>query len=261
MARQTSAITFTRKFGNAVGSKGLNGGYNMRIYVPGEDIDDPKTPLQTEQRAKFAIAAKVAGMLGVLGEQVLFANGHKTTRRGKLVQQIYSAIQYSNNTASLSANMPLILNPKVTASITERDLSKTAPTAIASGSLAYTFTVEVDENSTLVRTIVCMMIYDRTDHRWTSQCIISTAKNPVVRQYVSQAVAGHTLDIYCYSLVGATFTKPGSNSATMSPMDSDEGTGFAINVLASGVTTTELGYAQVDGFCDVWEVPEILGNG
>lgn len=259
MARQTSSITFTRKFGNAVGMKGMNGNYNMRIYVPGDEINDGKTPMQTAQRARFTIATKVAGMLGVLGEQVLFANGHKTTRRGKLVQQIMASVVFNDNTASLSGDLPLVISPKNSVNVENRTLIKTAPTANASGSVAYSCKVTMS-NGTYVRTITAMLLYDRTTGQWDSQVEITTETNVSTRKYISSMYAGHTVDVYCYMLSGATTTLLGQETAEMSNMNSNNGEGFGIRVTESGLTTDELTYAQVDSYHEVWAVPAILGE-
>lgn len=259
MARQTSAITFTRKFGNAVGMKGMDGNYNMRIYVPGDEINDGKTPMQTAQRARFTIATKVAGMLGVLGEQVLFANGLKTTRRGKLVQQIMASVTFADHTATLSGNLPLIISPKNSVDIANRTLTKTAPTANASGSVAYSAKVTIGRGI-YVRTITAMLIYDRTTAQWDSQVEITTDVNVTTRKYISSMYAGHTVDIYCYMLSGATIASLGQQTADMSSMDSNSGAGFAIRVTESGMTTDELAYAQVDSYHEEWAVPAILGD-
>lgn len=259
MARQTSAITFTRKFGNAVGSKGLNGTYNMRVYIPGDEINDAKTPMQTAQRARFTIATKVAGMLGVLGEQVLFANGLKTSRRGKLVQQIMASVTFDNNTATLSGNLPLIISPKNSVDIANRNLTKTAPTANASGSVAYTAKVTMGQG-TYVRTITAMLIYDRTTKQWDSQVEITNDVNISTRKYISSMYSGHTVDVYCYMLSGATINTLGRETADMSSMDSARGEGFSITVTESGMTTSELAYAQVDSYHEEWAVPAIIGD-
>lgn len=259
MARQTSTITVTRRLGNIVGMKGLDGAYNARVYVPAEEINDSKTPLQVMQRAKFALGTKVAGMLGVLGEQVLYANGLSPNRRGKLVQQILAAITYSENKAMLTGDLPLVISPKTTVELQDRSLRLTAPTAEASGSFAYTFKPVVG-NGAYVRSIVAMLCYDRSAGTWNSQVIISSETSFTARMYISSAYAGHKADVYCYSLVGANVTRLGQATADMGSMNSDEGAGYAIPVTESGMTTADLGYAQVDSYHMTFDVPAIIGG-
>lgn len=113
MAKQISAFRFTGTLGNIVGSKGLDG--KVIVREKAASVANPQTEAQMDQRAKMKLAAKVAGMLGEVGQLALKANGFKATRRGTLIKDLLEKITVSNNIAELPRQLALVKNPMAVA--------------------------------------------------------------------------------------------------------------------------------------------------
>lgn len=254
MARQTSTITVTGKLGNLVGRKGLYGAFTAGIYQP--DVSNPKTALQTYQRSKMALAAKVAGMLGVMGQQINVANGLPATRRGSLVRSIMAHIEDHEGGPRLGSALPLVLNPKAQVSFGTRAVAVTAPTAAASGSLAYSYEATVEQGEG-IRYLVACLYYDPTLDEWRNNVAVQSRPAPV-RTYVPFTWKGHTVNAYCYVL--AITTNP-MELGTTGSMGSLEGTdqNFTIAVGSDTLYGNNIAYTQVDAYINPVEIRTIGG--
>ena len=248
-------LTLVGKIGNVVGTKGNNGQFFARPYVPGDDIKITYTTEQVIQRAKFALAAKVAAMLGTLGQQALVANGMKASARGSLVGQIMAATKVEGGVVSLSENLPLIVTPKASVSITERQFTVTQPTAAASGSVLYKATVAAEEGN-LVRNIVAILAYNKDLDQWLSKVEIVNSGSITTRMYIANTYQGD-VDFYCYTLSAVRMQQLGEEHATMGRLNGDEG--YSITVTSDGLTYDKLCFAQVDSFHSEQTI-RVLGN-
>lgn len=109
MARQISAIKFVGTLGNLVGSSGIDG--KTIIREKAASVANPQTKDQMNQRAKMKLAAKVAGMLGEVGQLSLKANGFKTTRRGTLIKDLLEKISVTDQVAEMPRQLSLVKSP------------------------------------------------------------------------------------------------------------------------------------------------------
>jgi len=257
MARQTSSVTIVGKFGNMVGYKGLDGKYNAGIYVPGEERQDSKTPEQVYQRARLALAAKVAGMLGVLGEQVNVANGLRANRRGALVRQIMGFVNDGVDGPELAATLSLVKMPKGSMSV-EPTLRLSAPTAIRSGSFAYAVSCTAD-NGTLQRVIVALLVYNKTKAEWRSYVrVFGAGESMQVLVYIPAEWAGDNCFAYGYTL--GVLSDP-SVTGVVSSIGSLEGTTTHISVAvdSDNVAYGALCFTQVDAHIEEQTIPAVQG--
>ena len=244
MGKLNSIITFTGKVGNVIGYKGLDGKTLIGPYD--KNYQDSKTPDQVYQRAKLALAAKVAGMLGVLGQQVLVANGMRPNRRGTLVRSIMSYINDEVTGPELGSSLPLVRNPKGSVSFTERQIVKVLPTAAASGSFAYKVVANPDQGNAL-RYVSALLVYNTNLDEWRSAVAVGetpqTARVYMPIDYLDTVCVcyGYTLGILSDpSVVGAT--------ASMGNLVGDT-SDFSISVDNSGVAYgRSLVYTQVDAY-------------
>lgn len=246
MGKLNSIITFTGKVGNVIGYKGLDGKTLIGPYD--KNYQDSKTPDQVYQRAKMALAAKVAGMLGVLGQQVLVANGMRPNRRGTLVRSIMSYINDEVTGPELGSSLPLVRNPKGSVSFTERNIIKVLPTAGASGSFAYKVTATPDQGNAL-RYVTALLVYNTNLDEWRSAVAVGetpqTARVYMPIDYLDTVCVcyGYTLAILSDpSVVGAT--------ASMGNLVGDA-SDFSISVDNTGVAYgRSLVYTQVDAYTE-----------
>lgn len=244
-----SSLTGTGRMGNLVGRKGLDGKTYAAIYQP--NVSNPKTPAQMEQRAKVALAAKVAGMLGVLGKQVLVANGYSTGRRGKLITQILGKITDGEgySTPSLLAGLPLVKNPMGAVELSTRQFTFTEPTAQASGSIAYNFSATVPQDETLVRYCVAVMVYNATSGEWraTNRVLDEPGR---VAIYIDQSWIDAQVYAYAYVLPVTVSANAGLNaSATMGALTGNEKQ-FSQAIDTDGVIYGNFTYTQVNSLIE-----------
>lgn len=247
MALQTSTLTMTGKVGNVVGMKGFGGKFNARIYVPGENINDAKTSEQVYQRSKLALAAKVAAMLGVMGEQVNVANGLKASRRGALVRNIMAYINDAVAGPQLAADLSIVKNPKASVSVTDRSVGVTAPTALTNGRAVYGPSVSADEG-TLRRHIVALLVYNTVKDDWRSQVrVVPQGSENKVTLYFPNSWAGDAVIFYGYTL--AMTTDP-SIAGVVSSFGNLTGTedNISIPVDSTGVAYGSLLFSQIDTY-------------
>lgn len=246
MGKLNSIITFTGKVGNVIGYKGLDGKTLIGPYD--KNYQDSKTPDQVYQRAKLALAAKVAGMLGLLGQQVLVANGMRPNRRGTLVRSIMNYINDEVTGPELGSSLPLVRNPKGSVSFTQRQITQVLPTAVASGSLSYKPAATPDQGTAL-RYVTALLVYNTNLDEWRSAVAVGETPQ-AARVYVpldylnTECVCyGYTLGILSDpSIVGAT--------ASMGNLVGDT-TDFSIAVDNSGVAYgRSLVYTQVDAYTE-----------
>ncbi len=244
MARQTSTITVTGKLGNMVGAKGYDGKYNAFHYVPGDERSNPKTTEQVYQRSKLALAAKVAGMLGILGNQVLVANGMRPNRRGALVRNIMQYIDDAVGGPALGTRLPLVRSPRAKVEITDRAFAVLPAAPDRSGNISYNFTGNA-LRGTAVRYLVSFMIYDPTLDQWIYTCEVQTTPAKVYN-YVDESMNGH--EVFCYAYVLAVTTDPTTlgSEGIMGPLTGTE-EGFNIAVDSQGVLYGKnIAFSQID---------------
>lgn len=245
MAIQTSTLTVVGKVGNLVGRKGYDGKQLISIYQP--VVSDPKTPAQIEQRAKVALAAKVASMLGVVGRQALVANGSPANRYGRLVRQILAMLSDGEgfSTPSLLAALPLIKTPGGDITYSNKAFTYTPPTTVASGSIAYTFKGTLNEGDSLIRYCVALLLYNSTKDQWRSQSWVLDSDGSV-RIYVGSDWKDNTVIAYAYVLGVLT---NGNNtilpSASLGSLIGDQ-TQFQQVVDSENVLYGRYNYVQVD---------------
>ena len=244
-----SSLTGTGRMGNLVGRKGLDGKTIAAIYQP--TVSNPKTPAQMEQRAKVALAAKVAGMLGVLGKQVLVANGYSTGRRGTLIAQILGKITDGEgfSTPSLLAGLPLVKNPQGAVELTTRTLTFTEPTAQASGSVAYVFAANVPEEETIVRYCVALMAYNATTGEWrATNRVLDTPGR--VSIYIDQSWIDAQVYAYAYVLPVTVSSAYALNaSASMGALTGNDKQ-FQQAIDTDGVAYGNFTYTQVNSLIE-----------
>lgn len=254
MARQTSSITFVKKFGNMVGSKGMDGKFNARLYIPGEDIKDAKTPTQVYNRAKMALAAKVAGMLGVMGEQVLVANGLKATRRGMLVRSIYARINDAVTGPELGANLDLVLNPRGSMSV-DPTIRYAAPSGLLNGTVKFKVSCTPEEGD-LQRVIVCLLVYNSTKQEWrnTVRAFPASAATMEVTTFIPPNWAGDTVVSYGYTMGILT----DEQSAVVTSIGDLTGTteAIAMGIDSNNVAYGALLYTQINATVETSTFPE-----
>lgn len=248
MGLQTSTLTVTGKVGNMVGMKGFGGKFNARVYTPGENINDAKTPDQVYQRSKLALAAKVAAMLGVMGEQVNVANGIRATRRGALVRNIMAYIEDAVAGPQLAADLSIVKNPKASVAVSERTVAVTAPTLLTNGRAIYAPTVTADAG-TLRRYIVALLVYNTVKDEWRSQvrAFAADAVDDKVSLYFPNSWAGDSVIFYGYTL-GMT-TDP-TIAGVVSSFGNLTGTEEAISIPvdSTGVAYGSLLFSQIDTY-------------
>lgn len=244
MAIQTSTLTVVGKVGNLVGRKGLDGKQVITIYQP--NVSDAKTAAQVEQRAKVALAAKVAGMLGVVGKQVNVANGYAASRRGKLIRDILARITDGTgySTPTLISSLPLVKSPGTAITYTEKNFTFTMPTTQASGSVAFSFHGETTGNDTLVRYCTALLLYNKTKNLWQSLSQVMTDSGSI-RIYISSDWKDNEIVAYAYVLgvvLGANGLQP---EVFMGDLEGDN-THYRLPVDSENVIYGALRYAQIE---------------
>lgn len=238
----------TGKVGNVVGMKGFGGKFNARIYVPGENINDAKTTEQVYQRSKLALAAKVAGMLGVMGEQVNVANGIRATRRGALVRNIMAYIEDAVAGPQLAADLSIVKNPKASVAVGERSVQVTAPTVLTSGRAIYAPTVTA-EAGTLRRYIVALLVYNSVKDDWRSQVRVfaADAAETKVTLFFPNSWAGDSVIFYGYTLGMTTDPTIAGVVSSFGNLTGTEET-ISIPVDSTGVAYGNLLFSQIDTY-------------
>lgn len=172
MAKQVSAIKFTGTMGNMVGSKGLDGKVILREKAA--SVANPQTVDQMNQRAKFKLAAKVAGMLGEVGQLALKANGYKTTRRGTLNKQLMDMITLvGEQQAGLPRVLNLVNNPSIAPVASVVTVTCTAGTNGFTGSFS-------DELPAGMLSAKALLVYDRTTEQWTKVSVLDANRSITV---------------------------------------------------------------------------------
>ena len=244
MARQNSTITVVGKLGNMVGTKGLDGKTNAMAYVPGEDRADAKTAEQVYQRSRLALASKVAGMLGVLGDQSLVANGIAPNRRGMLVRTIMAHINDAVGGPELGSSLPLVRNPKAEVNIGDRVFNIVVPTAQSSGSVSYSFAGTV-ERGTLIRYCVALLVFNKSKGEWRSTAQVLTEAGRV-RVYIPGTWKDDQTVCYGYVLAATTDPTVIGETATMGSLTGTT-ENYSIAVDSSSVLYgNNVAYSQVD---------------
>lgn len=238
----------TGKVGNVVGMKGFAGKFNARIYVPGENINDAKTTEQVYQRSKLALAAKVAGMLGVMGEQVNVANGIRATRRGALVRNIMAYIEDAVTGPQLAADLSIVKNPKGSVAVSDRSVQVTAPTLLSNGRAIYGPTVTA-EAGTLRRYIVALLVYNSVKDDWRSQVRVFApdATETKVSLYFPSSWAGDAVIFYGYTLGMTTDPTIAGVVSSFGNLTGTEET-ISIPVDSTGVAYGDLLFSQIDTY-------------
>lgn len=253
MAKQTGVIIFNGRVGNVVGRRGVNGGYDVSIYQP--DVNDAKTPQQVYNRAKLSLAAKVAGMLGTMGEQVNVANGIRASRRGSLVRTIYAHINDAQTGPELGSSLPLVRSPRAAVSFSDCEITVTNPTSQASGSIAYTASAEV-ESGTAVRYITCLLVYNQTLNEWRSNVVVGATPQRV-RIYIPQTYAGCSCFSYGYVLGVTTDAAVAEATATMGTLAGTPDK-FSISVDKNNVVYgNNLAFTQVESMMKKTDIPSL----
>lgn len=183
MATQNSSITATGKFGNMVGRKGLDGKTTMAIYQP--IVANPQTQAQMEIRARLALAAKVAGMLGILGGQVNVANGYRDSRKGKLTSKIFAntSVNPVSGKAVLNPTLDLVTNVRLNCEQQDRlTVTKGSDQAAGSGSLTITY-ASPETDIEILRVIGAVLLYDEASDQWRHASNAFNAPTGTIRLY------------------------------------------------------------------------------
>lgn len=107
MARQVSVFQYVGHLGSTVGSMGQDGKVRLRQYQP--DVANPRTPAQMSNRAKLALASKVASMLGEVGRTALVANGMRPNERWMLNKRLLQYVKVNDDGSQSSFNYDLDL--------------------------------------------------------------------------------------------------------------------------------------------------------
>lgn len=256
MGKQVSTIQFTGKVGNVVGSKGNGGTFVARIYT--DEVKNPQTPDQMYQRGKLALAAKVAGMLGVMGEQVLVANGYRPNRRGTLVRSIMAYINDAVAGPELGASLPIVRNPQGSMSCNPR-ITVNVPTSEASGSIVYTNGLTADRG-TMQRAIVALLVYNADLDIWQSRVdIVTTNFNSTsMRIYISKDWAGTHATAYGYALGIISDPTISGAKASLGSMEGNENN-FTLPVDSNNVVYGGLCFTQIDPHVEALDIREIGG--
>jgi hypothetical protein len=102
MGRLISLFQFSGRVGSAVASVGQDGKIHLRQYQP--DVANPRTPAQMSNRAKLALASKVASMLGEVGRMALVANGMRPSERCQLNKRLLQYVKVNDDGSQSSFN-------------------------------------------------------------------------------------------------------------------------------------------------------------
>lgn len=188
MARVVSAFQFIGSLGNITASAGMDGKIIARQKVA--YVHNPRTEKQQTNRSKLKLAAQVAGMLGVVGQTSLKANGFPTTRRGQLIKRLYDQIYVDliNKQVKLPFGLSLVnvptYNPAVTAAV-----------ANATGKSTLTVT-GAGEGDMIAKAI---LVFDTVTGNWRCASEISTSSTLNLND--SPAEADHSIEIYGYAIL------------------------------------------------------------
>ena len=216
MAQIVSLIQYVGKAGNTIGQKSRKSGiiFKQKAAV----VRNPRTAAQMAQRARFKLAATVAGMLGEVGRISLQANGHSRTDRGELVKRLLRFITAGQNQAQLNYNLRLVNNPSY---------GGNADISVSAGTNDYTATFSgVGAGQVVAKAI---LVHDQTTGLWRHTSALDTLGILSIGKDANEA--GHPLAIYAYGIV----LDPKSEFAdsNLSEVD-DNGAGYLVNVEAVG---------------------------
>ena len=208
MGKQISSIRFIGTVGNLTGSKGIDGKILLREKVA--SVSNPQTVDQMNQRAKFKLAAKVAGMLGEVGQLALKANGYKATRRGTLNKKLMDMITLvGEQQAGLPRVLNLVDNPAIAPMTQEVTVTCTA----SNNSFIGAFSEQLPAGMLSAK---ALLVYDRTTEQWTKVSVLDASRSITVP--VANAA---NCDAYFYAELVLPTTAEGAarlnNLITMNP--------------------------------------------
>lgn len=195
MAIQRDIIRFTGRIGAMVGRKGPKGQYVASVHQP--IVSQPNSDKQVSTRSAFTVSSKVAAYLGILGQQVLLANGHAATDRGELVAELMALVKGMTPPsvgAVLPADLPLVRVPRIAPNITT-ELTGNQPEAQQSGSVVLTMTDEEGVYGDLVRRLACIILYNETLDQWRSVAAVLPKTQMRLNLYVPSDFYG---EIHAY---------------------------------------------------------------
>ena len=212
MARIVSIIQFVGKAGNTVGQKSKKGGIILKQRPA--SVSNPQTNAQMNHRARFKLAAVVAGMLGEVGRVSLQANGFRKSDRGELVRRIMRFVTINGNQAHLNYALHLVNNPVLAKSVT------VATTATENGYVA-TFS-GIGTGEVVAKAI---LVYDQVTGLWRHTSALDTQSTLSIEKDAQEE--GHAIEVYAYGIVLTPKTEVAL--ANLSEVDSD-GVGYVVNV-------------------------------
>lgn len=222
MAIQRDILRFTGRVGAFVGRKGPKGQYVASVHQP--IVNQPNTNKQVVTRSAFTISSKVAAYLGIMGQQVLLANGHAATDRGELVAELMSLIKGMTPPsvgAVLPADLPLVRVPRIAPNLGVV-LSDAQPEAEQSGSVMMTIDDRGDVYGSLVRRLGCIILYNETLDQWRSVAAIMPKTQTQLILYVPTDFLG-VIHAYGYFLpVAEGSVEALTTSFSMGSMQGDE---------------------------------------
>ena len=212
MARIVSIIQFVGKAGNTVGQKGKKGGIILKQRPA--SVSNPQTNAQMNHRARFKLAAVLAGMLGEVGLVSLQANGFRKSDRGELVRRIMRFVTTNGNQAHLNYALHLVNNPVLAKSVT------VATVATENGYVA-TFS-GIGTGEVVAKAI---LVYDQVTGLWRHTSALDTQSTLSIEKDAQEE--GHAIEVYAYGIVLTPKTEVAL--ANLSEVDSD-GVGYVVNV-------------------------------
>ena len=222
MAIQRDILRFTGRVGAVVGRKGPKGQYVASVHQP--IVNQPDSNKQIITRSAFTVSSKVAAYLGIMGQQVLLANGHAATDRGELVAEIMALVKGMTPPAIgavLPADLPLVRVPRIAPNLVT-ELTGNQPEVQQSGSVVLTITDNNHVYENLVRRLGCIILYNETLGQWRSVAAVMQKTETRLYLYVPSDFYGE-IHAYGYFLpVAEGSAEALSSSFSMGSMQGGE---------------------------------------
>lgn len=242
MAKQLPYGRFYGKNGSMVGRRGVGG--QVYINEKGKDPTNPRTQAQMSVRGRMALSAKVNSMLGVLGSQVLMANGLSASRRGQLTKMIFAATSVDLlGNVSLSTNLPLVKSPDLYANL-DATVSIARADRDHSGSFRCVFTNSEADASSYLRLVGVLMVYNKTKDQWQSQALTLAPAGGNITIFSPSTGVPDTDEYFCYAYVMGVKPKAGSALALQGLTGDADSIDMAI---AAAAVSGDLAYTQLIG--------------
>lgn len=191
MATQTSIIQVIGRVGNLVGRRLPSGKYVVSIYRP--HIHNPRTPAQTANRSRMALATQIASRLGAVMQFAKPLSGEKAYAHNRLVGQIKTRLAVCDREGLFPAQIPLVKNPDLEARFTTFTLSRDAAGATLHAELI------PEQASRLQTAAVAIIAYNQTRNQWQSLSLLRHAL-PDTRLTLPEAWADDDIQLAAYIL-------------------------------------------------------------